>query len=103
MQRALLASVLVGGLTALVGAYVVLKGLAFIGDAISHAAFPGVVAAFLLKGSYYVGAGIAAVATALTIGFVTRRAHIRSDTAIRVLFAGNLALGIVLISSIQRL
>src|SRR5438128_3225351 len=101
MQRALIASVLVGALTALVGAYVVLKGLAFIGDAISHAAFPGVVAAFLLKGSYYLGAGIAAVATALAIGVVTRRARIRADTAIGVLFAGTFALGIFMLSTIQ--
>ena len=61
MQRALVASVLVGGLTALVGAYVVLKGLAFIGDAISHAAFPGVVAAFMLKLPIYPGALAAAL------------------------------------------
>ena len=79
----------------------VLKGLAFIGDAISHAAFPGVVAAFLLKGSYYLGAGIAAVATALAIGVVTRRARILADTAIGVLFAGTFALGIFMLSTIK--
>src|SRR6478735_6175665 len=56
MQRALAASVLVGALTALVGVYVVLRGLAFIGDAISHAAFPGVVIAFVLKLPIYPGA-----------------------------------------------
>ena len=99
--RALAAAIIVGTVCAVVGTYVVLKGLAFIGDAISHAAFPGVVAAFILKGPFLLGAGIAAVATALGIGIVSRRAHIRTDTAIGVLFAGTFALGIFLFSTIQ--
>ena len=99
--RALAAAVIVSTVCAVVGTYVVLKGLAFIGDAISHAAFPGVVAAFLLKGPYLLGAGIAAVVTALGIGYVSRRAQIRTDTAIGVLFAGTFALGIFLFSTIQ--
>src|ERR671938_1964914 len=96
MQRALIASVLVGGLTALVGAYVVLKGLAFIGDAISHAAFPGVVAAFMLKLPIYPGAVLAALLTAVGIGWVSRRAAMRLDTAIGVIFAGTFAAGVLL-------
>lgn len=99
--RALLAAALVGTVCAVVGTYVVLKGLAFIGDAVSHAAFPGVVVAFLLNGSFYLGAGIAAVGTALAIGFVSRRTRIRMDTAVGVLFAGTFALGIFLYSTIQ--
>jgi manganese/iron transport system permease protein len=99
--RALLGAALVGTVCAVVGTFVVLRGLAFIGDAISHAAFPGVVAAFLLKGPYLLGAGIAAVATALAIGWVSRRARIRADTAIGVLFAGTFALGVFMFSSIQ--
>jgi manganese/iron transport system permease protein len=99
--RALAAAVIVSTVCAVVGTYVVLKGLAFIGDAISHAAFPGVVAAFLLKGPFLLGAGIAAVVTALAIGFVSRHARIRTDTAIGVLFAGTFALGIFLFSTIQ--
>ena len=101
MQRALVASVLVGGLTALVGAYVVLKGLAFIGDAISHAAFPGVVASFMLKLPIYPGAIAAALLTALGIGWVSRRAALRFDTAIGVLFAGAFAAGVLLMSTIK--
>jgi manganese/iron transport system permease protein len=101
MQRALVASVLVGGLTALVGAYVVLKGLAFIGDAVSHAAFPGVVAAFVLKLPIYPGAIVAALLTALGIGWVSRRAALRLDTAIGVLFAGAFAAGVLLMSTIK--
>jgi ABC-type Mn2+/Zn2+ transport system permease subunit len=101
MQRALLASVLVGALTALVGAYVVLKGLAFIGDAVSHAAFPGVVVAFVLKLPIYPGAIVAALLTAIGIGWVSRRAALRLDTAIGVLFAGAFAAGVLLMSTIK--
>lgn len=99
--RALGAAIVVGTVCAVVGTYVVLKGLAFIGDAISHAAFPGVVAAFILGGSYYVGAAIAAVVTALGITYVSRRGRLRTDTAIGVLFAGTFALGIFMFSTIE--
>jgi ABC-type Mn2+/Zn2+ transport system permease subunit len=98
--RALAASALVGIVCAVVGTYMVLRGLAFLGDAISHAAFPGVVAAYLLQAPFYLGAAIAAVATALAIGWVTRRGNLRGDTAIGVLFAGMFALGVFLFSTI---
>jgi ABC-type Mn2+/Zn2+ transport system permease subunit len=101
MQRAVLASIVVGGLTALVGAYVVLKGLAFIGDAVSHAAFPGVVVAFMLKLPIYPGAVVAALLTALGIGWISRRAALRLDTSIGVLFAGAFAAGVLLMSTIK--
>ena len=99
--RSLLAVVMVGIVCAVIGTFVVLKGLAFIGDAISHAAFPGVVAAYLLGGSYLIGAAIAAVSTALATRFITRRGNLRSDTSIGVLFAGMFALGIFLFSTIR--
>jgi ABC-type Mn2+/Zn2+ transport system permease subunit len=99
--RALLAAAIVGVVCAVVGTYVVLKGIAFIGDAIAHAAFPGVVAAFLLGVPFYLGAAVAAVGTSLAIGYVTRRARIRTDTAIGVLFAGTFAFGVFLYSTIQ--
>lgn len=99
--RALAAAVLVGTVCAVVGTYVVLRGLAFIGDAISHAAFPGVVVAFMVGIPFHLGAGIAAVTTALAIGLVTRRARIRADTAIGVLFAGTFALGVFLFSTLD--
>ena len=99
--RALVASALVGVICAVVGTYVVLKGISFIGDGISHAAFPGVVAAFILEIPFYLGAAIAAVTTALAIGYVSRRGVLRMDTAIGVLFAGTFALGVFLFSSIS--
>jgi manganese/iron transport system permease protein len=99
--RALVASTIVGAVCAVVGTYVVLKGIAFIGDAISHAAFPGIVVAYIVGAPFYLGAGIAAVLTAVAIGVVTRRARIRQDTAIGVLFAGTFALGVFLFSTIE--
>lgn len=99
--RALLASTMVGLVCAVVGTYMVLRGLAFMGDALSHAAFPGVVVAYLLKGPFYLGAAIAAVGTALAIGWISRRGNLRGDTAIGVLFAGMFALGIFLFSTIK--
>ena len=99
--RALIAAVLVGTVCAVVGTYVVLKGLAFIGEAVSHAAFPGLVAAFVFKVPFLLGAGIAAVGTAVGIGLVIRRTRIRSDTAIGVLFVGMFALGLFWYSAIK--
>lgn len=98
--RALVAAALVGLACAVVGTFMVLRGFAFMGDALSHAAFPGVVVAYLLRGPFYLGAAVAAVATALAIGWVSRRGGLRSDTAIGVLFAGMFALGVFLFSLI---
>lgn len=98
--RALAAAAIVGLVCAVVGSYLVLRGLAFMGDALSHAAFPGVVAAYLLHAPFYVGATIAAVGTSLAIGWVTRQGRLRGDTAIGVLFAGMFAFGIFLFSLI---
>jgi manganese/iron transport system permease protein len=99
-DRALLAAVIVGLVCAVVGSYTVLRGLAFLGDALSHAAFPGVVIAYVLHGPFYLGAAIAAVGTSLAIGWVSRHGTLRGDTAIGVLFAGMFALGIFLFSRI---
>jgi len=101
MQRALAGGVLVGAICALVGTYVVLRGLAFVGDALAHAAFPGVVIAYLLKANIHLGATIFAVLTALGIGLVSRRGRVSYDTAIGILFAGAFALGVLLMSTIQ--
>jgi manganese/iron transport system permease protein len=101
VQRALVAAVLVALVCASVGVFVVLRGLAFLGDAIAHAAFPGVVIAFLLKINIVIGGSIAAVASALVIGAVARRSGLKEDTAIGVVFSGMFAVGIVLFSSIR--
>ena len=98
MQRALLAVALVGIVSAVIGAFVVVRGMAFIGDALAHASFAGVAAAFALGVSIYLGAVVAAVATALGIAFISQRGRLRFDTAIGVLFVGAFALGIVIVS-----
>jgi manganese/iron transport system permease protein len=101
MQRALVGGVLVAAICALVGTYVVLRGLAFVGDALAHAAFPGVVIAYLLKGNIYLGALLFALATALAVGLVSRHGRVSHDTAIGILFAGAFALGVLLMSMIR--
>jgi len=101
MVRGLLASVMVGILCAVMGTYVVLRGMAFLGDAMAHAILPGVAIAFLLHGSLLVGAMIAAVIIALSIGLFSKGGAVKEDTAIGILFAAALSLGVALISSIQ--
>ncbi len=98
MRRGLIAAVLVSVVAAVVGSYVILKGMAFISDALPHASFGGVAIAFALGGSLYLGGAIAAVVTALLIGFISRRGLIKSDTAIGILFVGAFALGLAVIS-----
>jgi len=101
MQRVLIAALLVGIVCAVMGTFVVLKGLAFIGDAVSHAAFPGLVVAYIIGAPLYIGGAVAAVATALAIGLVTRRSRLRFDTSVGVLFAGTFAFGVMLFSTIK--
>jgi ABC-type Mn2+/Zn2+ transport system permease subunit len=101
MTRAFAASVIVGVLCAIMGTYVVLRCMAFLGDALAHAILPGVAIAYLLQGNLLLGALVAAVVVALAIGFFSRQGTIKEDTAIGVLFAAALALGVALISSIQ--
>lgn len=101
MQRALIEVVLMGITCGVIGTYVVLRGMAFIGDALSHAIFPGVVIAYLLHASFFIGALLFGAITAVAIGALTRNRRVSEDTAIGVLFAGMFALGIVLISTIR--
>ena len=98
MQRALLAVVLVAIVSAVVGAFVVVRGMAFIGDALAHASFAGIAASVALGVSIYIGAIVAAVATALGIAVISQRSRLRLDTTIGVLFVGAFALGIVIVS-----
>jgi ABC-type Mn2+/Zn2+ transport system permease subunit len=99
MRNAFAAIVLVGLICGAMGVFVILRGLAFMGDAIAHAVFPGVVIAYVLGGSYLVGALVAAMAVSLAIGFVTQSGLLRSDTAIGVFFVGAFALGVAIIST----
>jgi manganese/iron transport system permease protein len=99
MQTGLLAAVLVGVTCAVLGVYVVLRSMAFIGDALAHTLLPGLVAAYLLGLNLLGGAVVAGVATALGIGWLSRRQALREDTAIGVVFTGMFALGILMMST----
>ena len=98
MQRAFVEAIAVGLLCSIMGTYVVLRKLSFIGDGIAHASFAGIVIAYLRGLDYYIGAAVVAVITALGIGFVHRRGRISLDTTIGVLFTGAFALGVFLMS-----
>lgn len=101
MQRGMLVALMVGVLCAILGCYVVLRSMAFLGDAMAHAVLPGVAVAYLLGGNLLFGALAAAVVVALGIGFFSRKGALKEDTAIGILFTAALALGIALISSIR--
>jgi manganese/iron transport system permease protein len=99
MQTALLAAALVGLACATIGVYVVLRRMAFIGDALAHTALPGLVVAYLNGLNLFVGAIVAGLLTALGIGWLSRRQEVREDTAIGVMFTAMFALGILFIST----
>jgi ABC-type Mn2+/Zn2+ transport system permease subunit len=98
MLRGLLASLIVGIICPVLGTYVVLRGMAFFGDALAHIILPGVVVAFLLGWPLGVGALVTGILAALVIGAISRRTDIKEDAAIGVVFAGAFALGIALLS-----
>lgn len=105
MVRGLVASALVGALCAVMGTYVVLRGLAFFGDALAHAILPGVAVGYLTtagdrRSLFWWGLGTA-ILVALGIGAVSKRGRLKEDTAIGVVFAGMFALGIALISTVR--
>lgn len=101
MQRGLAAGVLVGILCAIMGTYVVLKGMAFMGDALAHAIMPGVALSYIFGADLFIGAIIAAIIVAIAIGSISKGGAIKEDTAIGILFAFALSLGIALISSMN--
>ncbi len=106
MVRALIAAVLVGGLSSVVGAFVVLRSMAFLGDALAHSVLPGLAAGFLVAGrgdrhSLFWWALGTAIAVSLGVGWISQRARMKEDTVIGIIFAGMFALGIALISTVQ--
>jgi ABC-type Mn2+/Zn2+ transport system permease subunit len=101
MQTGLLATVLIGVTCATLGVYVVLRRMAFLGDALSHTVLPGLVVAYLNGWSLSVGALGAGLLTALGIGWLSRREMLREDTAIGVLFTAMFAAGVLLASTVR--
>jgi len=101
MTRGLVASLTVGTVCAVLGTYVVLKGMAFFGDALAHAILPGVAVAYLVRWPLFSGALITGVVAAVGIGYLTRRGRLKEDTAIGIIFSGAFALGIALLSTVE--
>ena len=99
MVRALIVSVLVGVMCPILGAYVITRGRAFMGDALAHSVLPGMVVAFLLGISPFFAAVPAGIVVALLMGTVSRRTGISEDTSIGIVFAGMFALGLVMLST----
>jgi ABC-type Mn2+/Zn2+ transport system permease subunit len=97
MQRALVAGAVIGALCAIVGVYVVLKSLSFIGAGIAHASFGGVALGFLVGVNPVLSAIAFCLATAWGIGLVARKGVVKEDTAIGIFFASTMALGILFI------
>lgn len=98
MMRALMAGVLVAALCAVAGTFVVLRGLAFIGDALAHGVLPGVAGALLLGAPGIVGAAVGSAVMIGGVSIITHRTRLSSDTAIGLLFVGMLALGVIIVS-----
>lgn len=101
MQRGFIASVIIGIICSVIGCYVVIRSMAFMGDAMAHAILPGVAIAYILNGSLTLGALVASIVIALGIGQLSKQGRLKEDTAIGILFSAFLALGILIISSIR--
>lgn len=101
LQKALLTSVIVGVICGVIGSFIVLRGMALMGDAISHAILPGVAISYILGINYFYGAVVVGVLTALGIGLISEKSRIKSDAAIGIVFSAAFAIGIILITSAQ--
>ena len=105
MQRGMIAAVIVGIVCAVVGTFVVLRGMAFFGDALAHTILPGIALGYLVSGGardvlFWWALGTAVIAS-LGIGAISKNSQIKEDTAIGIIFAGMFALGIALISTVR--
>jgi manganese/iron transport system permease protein len=102
MQRSLVIAILVGMLCAVVGSYLMVQRLALLGDAISHSVLPGLAIAFMVGANIYVGAFIAGVVSTMAIAWIRVRSPIKEDAAMGIVFSAFFALGITLITVIQK-
>ncbi|WP_433616463.1 iron chelate uptake ABC transporter family permease subunit [Paenibacillus cellulositrophicus] len=98
LQKALLTSVMVGMICGIIGCFIILRGMALMGDAISHAVLPGVALSYMLGINFFFGAVVTGVLTALGIGYVSQNSRIKNDSAIGIVFTSFFAVGIILIT-----
>ena len=101
LARAVGISILAAIVCGVVGCYVVLRGMSFIGDAVSHAVFPGLAIAFVLQGSVLLGGAVAGCTVAVLIACFSQRRTVREDSVIGIFFAAAFALGMVIISRVD--
>ena len=102
MQRSLLIAILVGIVCAIVGSYLMVQRLALLGDAISHSVLPGLAIAFILGANIFIGAFIAGVLSTVIIAWIKARSTIKEDAAMGIVFSAFFALGITLITIVQK-
>ena len=102
MQRSLIIAVIVGIICAVVGGYLIVQRLALLGDAIGHSVLPGLAIAYILGFNIFIGAFIAGIISTVCINIIRTRSQIREDTAMGIVFSAFFALGITLITVIQR-
>lgn len=98
LPKALLISVMSSIVCGVVGTHVVLRGMAFIGDAVAHAVFPGIALAFVLQGSMLLGGAVAGIAIAVLVAVFAQNRRVKEDTIIGIFFAAAFALGLIIIS-----
>src|SRR3954466_1677363 len=101
LQKALLTSIMVGIICGVIGCFIILRGMALMGDAISHAVLPGVAISYMLGINFFFGAVFSGVLTALAIGFVTQNSRIKHDTSIGIMFTAAFASGIIMITLLK--
>lgn len=98
LQSALIAAIMVGIMSGIIGSFIILRGMSLMGDAISHSVLPGVAVAYMLGVNLLIGATVFGVIAALLIGFVAANSKLKNDTAIGIVFSAFFALGFILIS-----
>ncbi|MCJ7839939.1 metal ABC transporter permease [Lederbergia sp. NSJ-179] len=101
LQKALFTSIMVGVLCGVIGSFIILRGMALMGDAISHAIVPGVAISYMLGINYFYGAVLMGIITSLGIGYVSQNSRIKNDSSIGIVFSSFFALGIILINKAQ--
>lgn len=98
LQKALFTSIMVGIICGVIGCFIILRGMALMGDAISHAILPGVAISFMLGINYFYGAVVIGLLTAVGIGYISQNSRIKSDSSIGIVFSSFFALGVILIT-----
>ena len=101
LQKALITSVMVGVICGVIGCFIILRGMALMGDAISHAVLPGVAISYMLGINFFIGAVVTGVLTAVGIGFISQNSRVKNDSAIGIVFTAAFALGIILITILK--